>query len=428
MRARLERIWTQELAHVAPRLAGTLGTSGASVALGVVSGTVAARVLGPSARGDLAQLLLWPQLIVTLGILGVELACTYFSTDAQRRGRMPATALSIAALQSVVLVAVYLAVVPFVFAPSIRTEALMMTPLIPLYLVGACSIACLSGRMRFGAFNVVRITLPILYSGAIVALAAAGALSPATAAGAYLAAHALSDLLALFLVWRESGLGRFDRGLAREAVAYGARAHFGRMAPQSLGLDLVIISLMLSSRDVGLYAAAAAFLSLPNLVAYSVGLVVFPSVSATHRAGARPEITATFALHAAAIVCISAALIVAAEPAVTLLFGSEYAGGVTALRFLAVAALATSLRSFPLEVLRGVGRPGLTSIAEAANWLLFIAALPVGAVAYGLAGAAAAIAVAACASLAVTCALIWRTGVAARPNVVRAPATVEAMP
>jgi O-antigen/teichoic acid export membrane protein len=428
MRTRLHRLWATELSHLAPRLAGTLGTSGASVALGVVSGTVAARVLGPSSRGDLAQLLLWPQLIVTLGIIGVELACTYFSSDERRRRNMPATALSIAAAQSVVLVGVYLVAVPFVFSSSIRAEALMMTPLIPLYLAGACSIACLSGRLRFAAFNVVRITLPILYSALIVALAAADALSSATAAGAYLGAHAASDLLALFLIWRENGLGRFERTLAREAVAYGARAHFGRMAPQSLGLDILIISLMLSSHDVGLYAAAAAFLSLPNLVAYSVGLVVFPSVSATHRAGARPEITATFALHAVAIACISVALIAAAGPAVTLLFGGDYGGAVPALRFLAIAALATSLRSFPLEVLRGVGRPGLTSIAEAANWLLFVVALPIGAATYGLPGAACAMAIAAFASLGVLGVLVLRSGVASRPAPALRPATVEAMP
>jgi hypothetical protein len=59
-----------EISAMAPKLAGTLGTSGVSAALGMVSGTIAARVLG-GLRGDLAMLPR-PQLIVTIGVLGVE--------------------------------------------------------------------------------------------------------------------------------------------------------------------------------------------------------------------------------------------------------------------------------------------------------------------------------------------------------------------
>ncbi|HEY8172211.1 MAG TPA: oligosaccharide flippase family protein [Dehalococcoidia bacterium] len=434
MIASMQRRWTGDLAHLAPRFAGTLGASGAGAALGIVSGTVAARVLGPAHRGELAQLLLWPQLVVTLGILGVELACTYLSADATRTRNMPATALTIALAQSVVLVVAYLVLVPFVFAPGIRHEALMMTPLIPLYLAGAVSVACLSGRLRFAAFNTVRIALPIAYTCAIVALASMSALSPATAAAAYLGAHAFADVLALFLVWRESGLGRFERALAGAALKFGARAHFGRMSPQSLGIDVVIISLMLSSHDVGLYAAATAFLTAPNLIASSIGLVVFPQVSATHQAGAmhqtgaRQQLNGIFALYAASILAISGMLIVFAGPIVTLLFGSGYAGAVPALRLLALGAIATSLRSLPIEVLRGVGRPGLTSFAEAANWLIFLAALPIGVAAGGLVGMAAAAACAAFASLGALSLLVVLSGVASTPAPQLRTAAAEASP
>src|SRR4029078_4362525 len=108
----------------------------------------------------------------------------------------------------------------------------------------------LAGRLRFGAFNAVRITLPVLYCGGIVALAAAGRLTPLTGAGAYVIAHGCTDALALFLVWRESGFGRMDRAIARSAVAFGAKSHLGRMSPQSLGIDVAVIALMLSSRDI----------------------------------------------------------------------------------------------------------------------------------------------------------------------------------
>jgi len=420
----LARRWRDDARVVLPRLAGTFGTSGASAALGVVSGTVAARVLAPSGRGDLALLLLWPQLVVTLGNLSVEAAATYLSADPRRRPNVPATTLALSAVQSVALVAVYLALVPFVLDEHLRRDALAMAPLIPLYLAGACAIDVLAGRLRFAAFNAVRITLPVLYCAAIVAFALAGVLTPIAGALAYLAAHACADALALALVWRDGGLGRVDRALAKEALHYGARAHVGRLAPQALGLDTALISLALSSHDVGLYSAATAFLAAPNLVASSVGMVVFPHVSAARRTGAPAQLGATFALHTAAVAVCALALIVAARPAVVLLFGDDYAGAVTPLRILALASVPLSLRVFPIEVLRGVGRPGLASVAQVADWALFLAPIPLGARVGGIAGAATGLAFAAGLSLAVLALLIRQTHAFAERH--HAPALLEA--
>ncbi len=407
--------WFGELMALAPKLAGTLGASGLSAVLGIVSGTLAARVLGPSHRGELAQLLLWPQLVVTVGNLGLDVAAVYLSGDEKRRHNVPATVLGVGLAQSLVLVPAYLLLVPIVFRGSgVMGDALWLTPLVPLYIVGSASINCLAGRLRFGAFNFVRIALPITYCGGIVLLAWTGHLTALTGALAYVVAHGCCDVLALLLVWRGHGLGRFDRALARSAMHFGLRAHFGRLSAQGLGVDMAIISLMLSSKDLGLYSAATAFLAAPTLVAWSIGLVVFPHVSATHQAGGRPRLGATFALHATIVIVLAALLFVFAHPVVTLLFGERYAAAASTLRLLAVASVAISIRSFPIEVLRGIGRPGLTSIAEAANWLLFLVAIPLGALAGGLAGTAAAVAAASYASLGVLLLLMWRSGVFAR--------------
>lgn len=401
--------WLAELATIAPKLAGTLGTSGGAAVLGIASGTIAARVLGPAHRGELALLLLWPQLVITIGNCGIDAAAVYLSGDERRRRDVPATVLGVALAQSLVLVPAYLFLVSIVLHRSgLRREALLLTPLLPMYLVGSVSIFCLSGQLRFGAFNAVRISLPIIYCGSIAVLAVAGQLTALNGALAYLFAHGCSDVLALSLLWRGSGIGHFERGLARSALHYGLRSHFGRLSAQSLGVDMAIISLMLSSTDVGLYSAATAFLAAPTIVASSIGLVVFPQVSATHQAGKRPQLQATFALHAGMVIVLAGLLIGFAHPIVTLLFGSSYGAAAPALRLLAVASVAISIRSFPIEVLRGMGRPGLTSIAEAANWLLFLAAIPVGALAGGLAGTAAAVAVASYASLGVLVVLMWR--------------------
>jgi len=172
---------------------------------------------------------------------------------------------------------------------------------------------------------------------------------------------------------------------------------------------------------LGLYSAATAFLAAPAIVASSIGLVVFPHVSATHQAGKRPQLQATFALHAGLVIGLAGLLVMFAQPIVTLLFGESYGAAAPALRLLALASIAISIRAFPIEVLRGIGRPGLTSIAEAVNWALFLVAVPLGAAAGGLVGTAVAVAVASYASLGVLVLLMWRSGVFGPRNV-----TVEA--
>lgn len=412
----MKRRFLDEMRAVGPRLAGTFGASGFSMMLGLLSGTLAARVLGPSHRGDLAQLLLWPQMVATVGSLGIELAAVYLSGDPARRRDVPATVMAISLAQSLVLVPVYLILAPFVFAGSgLTREALFMAPLIPMYLLGAVSIDILAGRLRFGAFNAVRITLPLLYCGGIVALAAADRLTPITGAAAYVVAHGCGDALALFLVWRQGGLGRVDRAIARSAVRFGAKSHIGRLSPQSLGIDVAVIALMLSSRDLGLYAVASAFLAAPGLVASSIGMVVFPQVSASHQSGRRQQLHATFALHAGLVVALAAVMFVLAGPLITTLFGDSYADATLALRLLALGTIASSIRAFPIEVLRGIGRPGLTSIAEAANWAFFALAIPLGAAFGGLVGVAAGVSAASYASLLALAIIAWRAGVVTRP-------------
>jgi len=417
-----------ELVAMAPRLVATLGTSGVVAVLGIASGVIAARTLGPSSRGDLALLLLWPQLFCTVGNMGIDLAATYLSANPVRRANAPATLIAVALAQSLVLVPLYLLLMPFVFDGARLTgAAMLMATLIPLYLGGAYCVAALGGMLDFRAFNVVRFATPALYVATIVALALTGTLSAITAAAGFVLANGVADALAFVLLCRKVTFARPDIALAKSALAYGARAHVGRLSPQSLGADAIIIALLLSSRDLGLFVAAAAFLAAPRLLTASVSMVAFPQVSAAHVAGVRPKLRALFTLYVLAATLPAIALFTLASPIVALLFGGEFGGAAPVLRLLALSAMAMSLRAFPLEVLRGVGRPGITSIAEIANWGLFVVAVPAGVAIGGLQGAAAGVAVSSFGSLAVIAVLSMRSGVFARdmaPGHLLAPAEV----
>src|SRR3990172_9028420 len=58
----------------------TVAANGAILLLGVLSGVLAARLLGPETRGELTVIILWPSAVVyILGSLGLHDATTYFA-------------------------------------------------------------------------------------------------------------------------------------------------------------------------------------------------------------------------------------------------------------------------------------------------------------------------------------------------------------
>lgn len=400
-----------ELRPLVPRLAGTLG-SGAGIALfSIVSGVVLARQLGPAGRGELARLLLWPSVISGFGNLGIDLAASYFSADPAVRQRVPATVLRIAARQSVVVSALYLAAVPFIFdGRTYGFLPFLMTLYIPADLVALYAASCLNGRLDARAFNIARVSMGPIYAAALGVFAVAGALTPTTAALAFLASNAILAVIALEMLRRRHGFGQHDRALSAKAWRFGRRAHFGRLTPTGLGLDIVLVSLLLSSRDLGLFVAASAFLSAPRLLATSVGLVVFPQASTTRRSGETPRLRAMILLTVFVSGVGAVALALLARPLLVALFGERFAPAAVVLQLLAVGEIARTAYALIIEALRGSGRPGLTSAAEGISWALFLSVVSAGALAGGLTGTAAGVCAATVAALAVLLVITWSSG------------------
>jgi O-antigen/teichoic acid export membrane protein len=335
------------------------------------------------------------------------------------------TALAVGLAQGALLVPLYMLMVPFVYGEGgARADALLVAPLIPAYIIGAYSASVLMGRLRIGAFNVIRLAVPLLYCAGVLALARSDALTPRTGALTFVAGHAVIDALAVALALRVAGVRWPERATARSLFSYGVRAQGGRMSAQALGVETLIVAIVLTSHDLGLFVAATAVLMAPQMLMSSMSVVVFPHVSATHQSGERADLNAAFAAYATAIVVVTIGVLTFAGTAIDVLFGAEFAGAAPALRMLAIATLARCVRQFPLEVLRGVGRPGLTSIAEGANWLLVLTAVPAGAAIGGLQGAAAGVIVVSYGSLAVLTALMMRAGVV--PSFARRARRIEA--
>jgi O-antigen/teichoic acid export membrane protein len=397
-------------AGIGQRVAETIGSSVVISAFGVMSGVALARGLHPTGRGELALLLLWPQVVSTLSTAGVDLSATFFSADPERRRNVPATVFALALRQSLVAVPIYLALWPLVFRSAhLGWLPLLMVPLIPVDLVAVYTAACLNGRHDHHAFNAARLTMAPLYAAGVGVLALTGELSVGRGAALFVASNTVLLAAGLLILYRRHGFGRVDRGLRRAVWRFGLRGHLGRLSPQGLGVELVVVGLVLAPRDVGLLAVAIAFLSGARVLTSAVAAVVYPEASAARLSGDPQRVRGLILLTVATTSAGAALLWVLAQPLTVALFGQSFAAAAGIARVLAVGEIARSAYVLVIEALRGSGRPGLTTVAESANWVVFLVAVSVGAAADGLMGVAIGLAIGCFASLGILLALAART-------------------
>ncbi len=81
-------------------MVGSFVTTGVIQLVQAVIGIVLARILGPSDRGELAAVILWPTLMTTIGSLGLAQSATYHAARASRLGTLVGSTLVVVAVDS----------------------------------------------------------------------------------------------------------------------------------------------------------------------------------------------------------------------------------------------------------------------------------------------------------------------------------------
>lgn len=370
-------------------------------ALLVISGPLVARMLGVAGRGQLAALLIWPVLLVSFGCLGVPTACAYYlSRYPSRERRLLGHACRLFAMQAIILTTL----VACIFTVWLRGQPLeIKLAAVPLGamvlsdLIYTYAVSILQGTRRFTAFNVCRVLPPALYTAGVVVLFLAGEHRLFLVALIYFTTSALATVVPVALVLQRA---RPDwtaiAGLNASLLSFGVRGLLGSVSPvDTLPIDQLAIALFLSPVSLGLYVVGAAFSNLPRFVAKSVGMIAYPTIARTHAQGRGAGLVWLFFGAVTALNVIAAiALILMMPVLVHVFFGAAFAGAVPIARLLVVGTTIMASRQILLEGLRGLGRPGATSIAETAMYPWLLASAPILMLHYGAAGLAAALIIA----------------------------------
>ncbi|MGQ0663930.1 MAG: lipopolysaccharide biosynthesis protein [Pseudomonadota bacterium] len=365
-------------------------------AANIATGLLAARLLLPEGRGELAAIMLWPGLIAELGILGLSDSVLYHAATRRASPRALFAAMaSLAAGLSVVLIAAGLVILPLVLAaypPELqRLAVLYLGAFLPTYF-GALFLATLfQGQLELVIWNGLRCVVGLGYLGFILVLLAVGAATVGGFALAAILANLAALAAGLALAWREGWVALRPRlEVMKELVVYGAKVHLGEMLNSvRQRLDQAVVALWLPAADLGLYVVALTVANAPSLLGQTIANVAFPKVSQQDSAAGKAEVFGRYLRFALALAATaSLALFALADWLVPLLFGRPFAPAAAIVGILILGAVPLAGKLMFMAALKAWNQPLAIGRAEVSGLVAAVVSLAALLPRFGLWGAA----------------------------------------
>ena len=348
----------------------TYGTNVAVAVLSLVNVLVVARALGPSGRGDVALLTTICFLTANAALLGVnEANANIAGANEDARPALATNSVVLAVLFGAAAAGIIgglRAVFPGIggdVRPLLIALALAFLPVLVLqiyldYLVQA--------EYGFVVSNLAWLLAPVTNVVGNGALALAGVLTVGRAFGAWLVGQTLGTIiLAAFVLFRSTGFGRPDPGLARTSVGFGLRTHLGRtMMLGNYRLDQWLLGAIAGSRELGLYSVAVAWSEALFFLPTVLGRVQRPDLVRASPEEATREAAVGFRFATLVTAALAAALAVLAPVLCVDVFGARFHGSISQLRILVLGAFgmtalkllvnAMTARNLPLRGALGI--------------------------------------------------------------------------
>lgn len=393
-----EVVQPREAARSSGRAAiiGTVLTGVALQPVLILSGVLAARLLGVENRGELALLSLLPYVLSALGAMGVPSALTYFIADQPNASReLVRRVRPVMIAQLLVLPLVQAAMLWVLIAGSaqagIVVAGIATLLVVPATLMQQYGLAILQGQHRYRRFNILRLAPAMLYALGMALAFVAGWTDLPTITGIWVLANVVCGAFTIAFAARHLD-GSYSGEVATRGliVRFGLRGLLGYVSPvENFRVDQAVVGFFLSSTALGIYVVGAAFTNLPRFVAQSVGMVEYPSVASQSDAQAALKVLLRFlALGTALAGTLVVTIEILAPWLIPFFYGSEFEPAVEITRILLIGALLLSVRRLVSDGLRGMGRPGVGTIGELVGWLFLLPCLLVLVPRFGLAGVA----------------------------------------
>jgi O-antigen/teichoic acid export membrane protein len=312
----------------------------------LASGILAARLLGPEGRGELAVVILWPSLIAALGALGIYESVIYHSaTRSEPPARTFASTMALGSSLSLVLMAAGLVLLPFAYAdyrPEVRDIAYFYLLIIPVGYFALHMSGMFQGGLKLGVWNLLRTLIHVNYVVFILLFFFADYVSVRGFAAASLLANLCVVIVAIGFLNREGWIGWRPRlKTIKSLLRYGLKVHpAAALAIAGERLDQVLIAIWLAAVDLGLYVVALAVAGAASLLGSTISHIAFPKIANQPSDGGKAEVLGRYMRLTVAVTPVAAAaLFVLAPWLVRLLFGDAFLPSVPVVQVLVLGAL-----------------------------------------------------------------------------------------
>lgn len=358
----------------------TFLTSGAIAVGNLITGLIAARLLGAGGRGEVVAVFLVPNLAITIASLGATQVLSYYlARHRDDRARLIATWLALMLPSSVIATVVVEATLPFVLAAQrgdILVLARLCAPVLIVFgLLAEVFYGAVLARHDFIFYNAVRFApvAAIVFSFTIL-----WRLDAFSVKSAVLTTSAAYVLGALALTWRtlqSQSLYWPSYTLTRETLSYGLRTlgtNVGVLT--NARLDLLIMVGILPAASVGLYSVATNVSWLLITIAAALYSLVVP-IAVGHGVNGPTTVIATLhvTLGVAILLAIGAAIL--ADVGITFVYGNAFRPAVPALRLLLPGCVFYAATYVLWAGLGALGRPGRAALAQVPSVLITVVGL-----------------------------------------------------
>jgi len=365
--------------------ANTALNAAGNIALGILgtfTGMLAARLLGPLGRGELAAIQTWPVLIGYLVLLGMGDALVYYSArEPERAGSYLTSAILLALIScGPFSLAGYIAMPLLLSAQtaSVVAAARWYLLIVPLVAIAVIPLNTVRGQGDFAAWNALRLMPGLSWLAILIGAWLISCHSAVKLAQSYLLGFVVLMVITLSVVKRRiSGSFRPELRNSGPLLSYGLPCMLTTL-PQVLNfrLDQMVMTGFIAPFQLGLYVAAVSWSGVLTPLLYALSSSLFPALAA--KSGEHERLR-TF-VHGARLAALGAILLgviltLATPLGIAVLFGRGFRAAIPAGLILVPAAAVAGFNQVMQAGLRGLGRPVAVMGSEMAGLVVTVISL-----------------------------------------------------
>lgn len=350
----------------------TITVSGQACVLGfgVLSSVLAARLLGPQGRGDLAAIILWPTLLAFLFSVGMDQSIIFhvgrkdFSvSEVWTAGLLIGLCLSVCAVVAgfwIIPEALHL------YSPEVRHLAFVFLAFVPLIWLTALPYGLLQGTLHMGRFSLLRTLSASLYGLGLLGLYLANRPSVADVLGVQIGALLVVSACSIWILFKKIRPGwMWNLKACKSLLDFGWKTQLGSLAARvNQRLDQLLLSMLVPPSDLGLYVVAVAVASSVGFFPKAAGIVTLSTGANSDHGRTREIIVRSFGTTLVVLLGSCSVLYVICPWLIRFAFGLSFVPAVTACRILLPGSIALGLSQVLFSGARALNHPILPSYAE----------------------------------------------------------------